>query len=96
MVVRYAVSVTAGVGAVSDYLREETVAERKSRLVDSDRPAIETASGRWSVEGMAFSADTKHAAYERAGGRYKCLRQSCAAHYAGGCGRPLTGGWHAH
>ena len=41
MVVRYAVSVTAGVGAVSDYLREETVAERKSRLVDSDRPAIE-------------------------------------------------------
>ena len=68
MVVRYAVSVTARVGAVSDYLRGETVAERKSRLVDSDRPAIETASGRWSVEGMAFSADTKHAAYERAAG----------------------------
>ena len=29
---RYAVSVTAHVGAVSDYLRWETVAERKSRL----------------------------------------------------------------
>ena len=29
---------------------------------------IETASGRWSVQGIAFSADTKHAAYERAVG----------------------------
>ena len=39
MVVRYAISVTARVGAVSRYRREETVAERKSRLVDSDRPS---------------------------------------------------------
>ena len=45
---------------------------------------------------MAFSADTKHAAYELAGGRCECLRQSCAAHYAARCGRLLTAGWHAH
>ena len=38
MVVRYAVSVTARDGAVSDYLREETVVERKRRLVNGDRP----------------------------------------------------------
>ena len=45
---------------------------------------------------MAFSEDTKHSAYERAGGRCECLRQSCAAHDAGRCGRLLTAGWHAH
>ena len=39
MVVRYAISVTARVGAISRYRREETVAERKSRLLDSDRPS---------------------------------------------------------
>ena len=39
MVGRYAVSVTARVGAVSDYLREETVAEWESRLANSDRPS---------------------------------------------------------
>ena len=39
MVVRYAVSVTARVRAVSDYLREETVAEWESRLVNSYRPS---------------------------------------------------------
>ena len=45
---------------------------------------------------MAFSEETKHAAYQRAGGRCECLRQSCAAHYAGRCGRLLMAGWHAH
>ena len=45
---------------------------------------------------MAFSQETRRAAYERAGGRCECLRQSCAAHLAGRCGRPLTDGWHAH
>ena len=45
---------------------------------------------------MAFSEETKHAAYERAGGRCECLRQSCSAHYVGRCGRPLTDGWHGH
>ena len=45
---------------------------------------------------MAFSEDTKHAAYQRAGGRCECLRQSCSAHDAGRCGRLLMAGWHAH
>ena len=45
---------------------------------------------------MAFSEDTKQAAYERAGGRCECLRQSCSAHPAGRCGRLLMAGWHAH
>ena len=45
---------------------------------------------------MAFSANSKHAAYRWAGGHCKWLRQSCAAHYAGRCGRPLTDGRHAH
>ena len=45
---------------------------------------------------MAFSAETKRAAYERAGGRCECLRQSCTAHDAGRCGCPLADGWHAH
>ena len=45
---------------------------------------------------MAFREDTKLAAYERAGGRCECLRQSCSAHFGGRCGRLLTAGWHAH
>lgn len=45
---------------------------------------------------MAFSEGTKHAAYQRARGRCECLRQSCAAHYPGRCGRSLVAGWHAH
>ena len=45
---------------------------------------------------MAFREDTKQAAYERAGGRCECLRQSCSAHYGGRCGRLLMAGWHAH
>ena len=48
------------------------------------------------LRAMVFSEETKRAAYERAGGRCECLRQSCAAHYAGRRGRPLTDGWHAH
>ena len=44
---------------------------------------------------MAFSQETRRAAYERAGGRCECLRQSCAAHHAGR-GRPPTDDWHAH
>ena len=35
-------------------------------------------------------------AYQRAGGRCECVRQSCAAHDAGRCGRLLIAGWHAH
>ena len=45
---------------------------------------------------MASREDTKYAAYQRAGGRCECLRQSCAAHDAGRCGRLLIAGWHAH
>ena len=45
---------------------------------------------------MAFREDTKHAAYERAGGRCECLRHSCAVHYAERCGRRRADGWHAH
>ena len=44
---------------------------------------------------MAFREDTKQAAYDRAGGRCECLRQSCSAHYGGRCGRLLMAGWHA-
>ena len=55
---------------------------------------IETASGRWSVQGI----ERRHEArgVRAGGGRCECLRQSCAAHYAGRCGRLLTAGWHAH
>ena len=65
----------------------------KARRADRRGEDVGEAAG---LRAMAFSAETKRAAYERAGGRCECLRQSCTAHDAGRCGCPLADGWHAH
>ena len=45
---------------------------------------------------MAFSEDTKNAAWRRAGGKCECTRSVCS-HHAGRCNESLTAGnWHAH
>jgi hypothetical protein len=43
---------------------------------------------------MAFSQQTKDAAYRRAGGRCECTRSS-HSHW-GRCNADLSRGWHAH
>jgi 5-methylcytosine-specific restriction endonuclease McrA len=47
---------------------------------------------------MAFSEETKQAAYKRAGGRCECRRLACTVHKTVHCGAgPLASGdWHAH
>jgi len=44
---------------------------------------------------MAFSQETKEAAYQRAGGRCECTMKGCS-HHTGRCTATLRGGWHAH
>jgi 5-methylcytosine-specific restriction endonuclease McrA len=46
---------------------------------------------------MAFSEETKQAAFRRAGGRCECGRLSCTVHKTFHCGVALaSGSWHAH
>ena len=46
---------------------------------------------------MAFSEETKQAAFKRAGGQCECRRLSCNVHATTYCGTKLTTGrWHAH
>jgi 5-methylcytosine-specific restriction endonuclease McrA len=46
---------------------------------------------------MAFSEETKQAAFQRAGGKCECRRLSCRVHSTVYCGVILARGqWHAH
>jgi 5-methylcytosine-specific restriction endonuclease McrA len=46
---------------------------------------------------MAFSQETKNAAFHRAGGQCECSRMSCTVHRTLRCTTRLTAGrWHAH
>jgi len=46
---------------------------------------------------MAFSQETKQAAFIRAGGQCECRRLSCTEHTSIRCTTKLTAGrWHAH
>jgi hypothetical protein len=46
---------------------------------------------------MAFSQETKDAAFRRAGGQCECSRISCTVHRTLRCTTLLTAGrWHAH
>ena len=46
---------------------------------------------------MAFSTETKQAAFRRAGGQCECRRLACTVHSTLRCTTKLTsGGWHAH
>jgi 5-methylcytosine-specific restriction endonuclease McrA len=46
---------------------------------------------------MAFSEETKAAAFKRAGSRCECRRVSCNVHRTLACGVALSpGNWHAH
>ncbi len=43
---------------------------------------------------MAFSEETKAAAYRRAGGKCECAMKHCR--HSGRCNKPLGSNWHAH
>lgn len=46
---------------------------------------------------MAFTQETKNAAYTRAGGKCECTMTTCSDHWAGvRCNKSLSNGWHAH
>ena len=46
---------------------------------------------------MAFSEETKMAAFKRAGGQCECTRMSCTIHREYRCPTKLVNGrWHAH
>jgi 5-methylcytosine-specific restriction endonuclease McrA len=45
---------------------------------------------------MAFSEETKTAAFRRAGGQCECNRLSCNQHASLRCTARLAGRWHAH
>jgi 5-methylcytosine-specific restriction protein A len=46
---------------------------------------------------LAFSQETKDAAFRRAGGQCECRRMSCNKHTSYRCTTKLTAGrWHAH
>ena len=46
---------------------------------------------------MAFSEETKAAAFQRAGGQCECRRMSCTQHMTVRCTTKLVAGrWHAH
>ena len=66
--------------------------DRWTATVRADRDGV------GKVERSGDSLQRRHEArgVRAGGGRCECLRQSCAAHYAGRCGRLLTAGWHAH
>ncbi len=43
---------------------------------------------------MAFSQETRAAAFRRAGGKCECTMRNCG--HSGRCNKPLSSDWHAH